>query len=227
MVAAFALGEKNKPLASGIVLGLGMVKFHLFLLWPLVLLVQRRWRMLFGLAGCAVVQLLLAVSVIGWGGLRKYVEFILGLDKYYSPERYVNVGTILVNLGIDNQPLLITLTLAVAGLVLWSARRSDRIWMTFALATAGSLLIGPHVYAYDGAMLLAPSWCAIFMSETPILRLAAATLCTPLPVLANIAGPPFACFTACVLLVFAIGLCIENSNALRRSHLILNERSVS
>jgi hypothetical protein len=97
----------------------------------------------------------------------------------------------------------------VVGVVVWSSRRASQLWMTFALAGAGSLLIGPHAYGYDGTMLLLPAWCAIFLSNMPFLKVAAATICTPLPVLANIAGPPFACFTACVLLVFTIALVLE------------------
>ena len=47
----------------------------------------------------------------------------------------------------------------VIGLVLWSSRRASELWTTFALAGAGSLLIGPHAYGYDGTMLLLPALC--------------------------------------------------------------------
>jgi hypothetical protein len=106
IVGAFALGEKERPFLSGLVLGLGMLKFHLFLLWPLVLVAQRRWRMVLGLAVCCLAQALLLISVIGWAGLPRYANFILRLDAYYSPERYINVGAILMNLPIPYQPLL-------------------------------------------------------------------------------------------------------------------------
>jgi hypothetical protein len=60
-------------------------------------------------------------------------------------------------------------------------------------------------------MLLLPAWFALFRSDTRILRIAAATLCTPLTLLANYFGPPFACFTACVLVVFTLTLCLEST----------------
>jgi Glycosyltransferase family 87 len=221
IVGAFALGERGKPFLCGLVIGLGMVKFHLFLLWPLVLLVQKRWRMILGLATCGLAQLLISVAVIGWSGLQRYADFILHLDRYYSPELYINIGAIFLNLHVAYPPLLVMPTVVVAGLVLWSSRHAGQLWMTFALAGAGSLLVGPHVYGYDGTMLLVPAWCAIFLSGLPVLRLAAATICTPLPVLAAIAGPPAACFTACVLLVFTIALCMENRRDGRAERIVL------
>jgi len=48
LTASYALFRKQKELPAGLVLGLGLLKFHLFLLWPLALAVQKRWRALAG-----------------------------------------------------------------------------------------------------------------------------------------------------------------------------------
>ncbi len=45
VVASFALAEKGRPVA-GAVLSLGLIKFHLFVLWPVLLVVRKKWRML-------------------------------------------------------------------------------------------------------------------------------------------------------------------------------------
>ncbi len=45
VVASYALAEKGRPVA-GAVLSLGLIKFHLFVLWPVLLAVQKKWRML-------------------------------------------------------------------------------------------------------------------------------------------------------------------------------------
>jgi hypothetical protein len=208
LIGAFALGDRDKFFLSGLVLGLGMVKFHLFLLWPFVLLVQKRWRMFSGLMVCCLAQALLSVSLIGWSGLRPYLDFIRHF--YTSPEKGIDIGAILLNLGLSYQPVLVALTILVAGLVLWAARRTGPLWMMFALAIAGSLSIGPHVHYYDGTMILLPAWCVIFLSGLPVSRLAAATICTPLTTIAIILGPPLACFTALLLLAFVIALCLES-----------------
>ena len=213
LCGAFALGEKKRLFLCGLVLGLGLMKFHLFLLWPLVLLVQKRWRILAGFAICGLGQGLLSLAMVGWSGLRGYAEFILHIDRYYAPEGYLDINAILLDTGMSSRPLLIVLTALAAGLVLWRSRRSGPLWITFTLATAGSLLIGPHVYYYDGTMLLLPVWCVIFLSGFRIARLVAATICTPITYMTAVYGPPLACFLALALLGFVAGVCLESEHS--------------
>jgi len=215
LCGAFALGERKRMFLCGLVLGLGLLKFHLFLLWPLVLLVQRRWRMLAGLAVCGLGQGLLSLVIIGWSGLGEYAAFILHLDRYYSPIKNIDLNAILLNAGISSQPFLIVLTALVVGLVLWCSRRTGPLWITFTLATAGSLLIGPHVYTYDGTMLLLPIWCVLSLSRFRVAGLTAATICTPIAAIASSCGPPLAGFMALALFVFVAGVCLES---LRNDH---------
>jgi hypothetical protein len=210
LCGAFVLGEKKRMFLCGLVLGLGLMKFHLFLLWPLVLLIQRRWRMLAGFIVCGLGQGLLSLAVLGWSGLWRYTRFVLHLDRFFSPARYLNINAILINIGISSLPLLIVLTGLVVGMVLWCCRRTSALWMTFTLATAGSLLISPHVYGYDATMLLLPAWCVIFLSGFRIAKLAAATICTPITTFAQISGPPLAGVTALILLVFVVGVCLAS-----------------
>jgi len=217
LCGAFALGEKNRMFLCGLVLGVGLTKFHLFLLWPLVLLIERRWRMLAGFAVCGLGQGLLSLAVLGWSGLWGYAAFILHLGQYYSPEKNIDINAILVNLGTLSRSLLIVLTAAAGGLVLWSSRRRGPLWMTFTLAAAGSLLIGPHVYTYDGTMLLLPFWCVISLSPFRIAKLTAATICTPIAAIASSCGPPLAGFMALALLVFVAGVCLESERSIRLS----------
>jgi len=46
VLGTFALAEREQHFLSGVVLGAGLIKFHLFLLWPVMLLIERRWKML-------------------------------------------------------------------------------------------------------------------------------------------------------------------------------------
>jgi len=217
LCGAFVLGESERTFLCGLVLGLGLTKFHLFLMWPLVLLVQRRWRIFSGFAICGLGQGLLSLAVLGWSGMRGYAKFILHLDQYYSPDKNININAILLNLGMSSGPLLAVLTALVVGLVLWCARRTGRLWMTFTLATAGSLTIAPHVYSYDGTMFLLPALCVIFLSTFRIARLAAATICTPAVLIASIYGPPIQCLMAVALLVFVVAVCLESEPAATHS----------
>jgi hypothetical protein len=219
LCGAFALGEKKRAFLCGLVLGLGLMKFHLFLMWPLVLLVQRRWRILAGFSVCGLGQGLLSLAILGWSGLWGYAGFILHLDRYSSPEKNLDINAILLDTGMSSRPLLVILTTLVVGLVLWCSRGTGPLWLTYTLATAGSLLIGPHVYTYDGTMLLLPIWCVISLSHFRIARLTAATICTPITTIASICGPPFACLMALALLIFAVGVCLESEHFFRRQSL--------
>jgi len=208
LCGALALGEKKRLFLCGLVVGLGLMKFHLFLLWPLVMLVQKRWRMLAGFAICGLGQGLLSLAVMGWSGLRGYAAFILDMNRYYSPEGFLDIDAILLDAGMSSWALRIVLTAVVVGMVLWCSRRTGPLWITFTLATAGSSLIGPHVYYYDGTMLLVPLWCVIFVSHFPIAKLVAATICTPITLFTSTYGPPLACFMALALLVLLAAVCL-------------------
>jgi hypothetical protein len=205
---AFALGEKKRMFLCGLILGLGLTKFHLFLLWPLVMLIQKRWRMLAGFAVCGLGQALLSLAIVGWSGLRGYAAFILDMNRHYSPEAFLDIDAILLDAGLSSGPWRIILTALVIVLVCWHSRRIGPLWMTFTVAIAGSLLIGPHVYYYDGTMLLLPLWCVIVLSHFPIARIVAATICTPLTHVASVYGPPLACFMALALLVLLVAVCL-------------------
>jgi hypothetical protein len=210
LCGAFALGEKNRQFLAGLLLGLGLVKFHLFLVWPLLLLIQRRWRFLAGFTLCGTVQAVVSIAVLGWSGMKAYADFILHLNSYYAPERNINLNTIFLDLRIPSAPWVLLASAAIVALILWCSWKPQPLWVTFALAIGGSLLIGPHAYGYDGAMLLLPFWCVIFRSQFRIAKLTAATICTPITVAASFSGPPFACWMALLLLIFVVAVCLES-----------------
>jgi hypothetical protein len=218
---AFALGKRQRYFLCGLVLGLGLTKFHLYLLWPFVLLFERRWRMLLGFTVSGVIQGLISLAVLGWAGLTGlagesgYLGFILHLNTYYAPRMNIDINAILLNTGLSSQALLIALTALLAAVILWSCRPSNSLGVTFALAISGSLLVAPHTYSYDGAMLLVPVWAIFSQHNSQLLRfrwsrIAAFAVCSPIPVLASFFGRPVEFFLALLLLIFAIAVSIEN-----------------
>src|SRR5260370_24114796 len=54
LIGAYVLCERERQLPAGAALALGMITFHLFLLWTVFLLVQRPWRMLAGFVAVGV-----------------------------------------------------------------------------------------------------------------------------------------------------------------------------
>jgi len=230
VIATYSLSEKGHPLGSGLALGLGLIKFHLFLLWPVALIVQKRWRMLLGSCIALTAELAVSLCLSGPTGLRTYFDLLRNknIERLSpSPELMINVHSLVLNLGISSLVVRACFIALVAVLVIAASRHAP-LWRWIAAASLGSLLIPPHVYGYDAALLLLPLWLAIFCSADRWTRTIAALVATPLPYLANLAGGPWAAAAPLSLLVFLAILCRpgpkENAPAAPRS--VSGENSV-
>jgi hypothetical protein len=208
VLGVFALANRGSHFPSGMILGAGLVKFHLFLLWPLALLMQRRWRMLAGACVAVVAEVLVSLALAGPSGLVKYVALLRLTDLRHlspSPELMINVRGLALNLRIDNITVTGLLTAAAVILTAGACWRAP-LWRAVAAASAGSLLVAPHVYGYDAGLLLASLWLAMFESCARWPRIMAAVLLTPIPFLLGLAGSPWAAATPLALLAFLASL---------------------
>ena len=103
VLGVYALADRERHFLSGMVLGAGLIKFHLFLLWPIMLLIQRRWRMLAGACAAVTLEVLASLALAGPGGIAKYVALLRMTDLRHlspSPELMINVRGLAMNLGI-------------------------------------------------------------------------------------------------------------------------------
>jgi hypothetical protein len=208
LIATYALAEKGNDVASGAALGLGLIKFHLFLLWPLALLIKRRWRMLLGACAAVAAECLLSLWLSGWSGIVEYFQLLRNKNVERlspSPELMIDVHGMALNFGLDNlvfRGLLVGVVILLVAAACWRAP----LWQWMAAVCAGSLLVPPHVYGYDAGLLLLSIWLAIFMSARKWTRIAALLICTPIPFLMNLAGTPWAAATPVALLLFLLSL---------------------
>ena len=60
----YILLTREKNFSSGLVLGLGLMKFHLLLMFPVWMILQKRWRMLAGFAATGAVFLAAALALL-------------------------------------------------------------------------------------------------------------------------------------------------------------------
>ena len=60
--------------------------------------------------------------------------------------------------------LLVGVVILLVAAACWRAP----LWQWIAAASAGSLLVAPHVYGYDAGLLLLSIWLAIFMSTEQV-----------------------------------------------------------
>ncbi|MGH9664642.1 MAG: glycosyltransferase 87 family protein, partial [Bryobacteraceae bacterium] len=207
LILSYELARRDRPFASGAAIAAMLVKFHLVLLWPVALVLQRRWKMLAGFCAMAAAGILASVALGGFAGARTYIALLRDKNLSHlspSPELMVSLDGLMANLGIHALWIHAVIVAAVV-LAFSAAVLSTPLWRLFCLAPAASLLVAPHVYGYDAALLLLSVWLAIFYSRRPLSRVAATLLSTPIPFGFALAGKPWAIVSsACLLAVFLI-----------------------
>jgi Glycosyltransferase family 87 len=216
---SYVLLTREKSFASGLVLGLGLMKFHLLLMFPVWMVLQKRWRMLAGFAATGAAFLVASLLVIGPSGLAAYVDILLhGQTELigHSPETMANIYSVPANFGAyfgkDWKVLDAPLAVLVIGIALCGLRRATA-WRAIAIAGTASLLISPHAFGYDAAMLLLPVWLVIENATRKISRYAALILAAPVTFFFTLANPPLECIPALALLAFLIAMVTDRSPA--------------
>jgi hypothetical protein len=198
-VLSYALYERELPFWAGFALGCGMLKPHLMLLFPVVMLVQQRWRMLFGFALAGLLEAGASLTLGGLEGAKTYVAFLQKQEGHLTPnpEHMINVHGLMVGLGLDSAVIRWVLVVAVVGAVLGIARRQEW-WQGLVAAQVGSALVAPHVFMYDSTIVVLPALLMFFL-EGRLTRAAAAVFFTPIPYLIQMVGIPWTIAPSLVL----------------------------
>lgn len=181
----------SRPFLAGAVLGLCTLKFHLFLLVPVFLMAQRRWRIMAGASVTTGAILAGCFAVAGGNWLPAYARFVM--QGRTNPD--VRAMASLYGL-LDGLPHGLAWEAAgavlAAGAVWWVAARTS-FSLGLSAALVGSLLTSHHAYHGDTLILLP---CLLTLAaELPRLsvRLPCVLLLSPLPFLVTpvvpLAGP--------------------------------------
>ena len=208
LCAWYVLDERRRDFAAGLVLGLTLMKFHLVLLIPLMLIAQKRWQMLAGFATTGAVLVGSAFAVLGVQGFSSYADYLLHGNTELlgnAPDAMINIYAVLVNFGISSRACNALLALAISAAVLLGVRRAPG-WRAISIAATGSLLISPHVFAYDAAMLLLPIWLVIANAAQKPERWAALALAMPVTFFFVAVPPPWRAIPALTLVAFLAAL---------------------
>jgi len=218
LIASYRLAETGMELSGGAVLGLLLVKFHLAPLWPLALILQRRWKMLAGFVATGAAAAAVSLAMIGVDGVRTYAALLQNRDLARlspSPEFMISLQGLAANLGITSVLAYAAALTAIVALFLATVWRAP-LWRMYAACTAASLLLAPHVYGYDAAMLLLGLWLAMFHAGLSPTRVVALWLFTPLPFSLTLAGKPWAAVSSLSLLAM-LGALAGEAGLLRRT----------
>ena len=154
VVIALALRhmKRGSETAAGLVFSLCAVKFHLFLLVPLLVLSQKRWRFLGGLSVGAAILAVASFTVGGWNWPAQYLNLIRTPGINPAAISMPNLHGLVYRLP-HHAIWQAAGTLAVA-LIVWHACRKTSFEYGIAAAMTGGVLVAPHDYLADCALVL-------------------------------------------------------------------------
>jgi hypothetical protein len=210
LIASYALSERGRPVASGLVLGALLFKFHLILLWPLGLAMRRQWKMLSGFVAAGASLAAVSVAMVGIPGLRAYLALLQNptLENLSpSPEYMISIPALLANLNVGSMSVPIAITGLVIAVWGWTIRAAPLEGMYTATSVACLLLVG-HVYGYDASLLLLGIWLTLYLSDGRRARIGAMLVAMPFAFCFGPAGKPWGAVASLSLMAFLALLAI-------------------
>jgi len=178
LAASLRAWSGQRRLLAGLILSLCLIKFHLFLLLPLLFLGRREWRVAAGFFSGLVFWLIVSfASLRDWP--RSYLALIL--DPAVSPGsgHMPNLHGLTAALP-GGGVMEVLLSLAVIALV-WRVIRGANFTVAWAATLLGSMLLTRHVYLQDCAILVGPLVTILRSATHPLARNSAFVLLLPLP----------------------------------------------
>jgi hypothetical protein len=183
LTGVLLLANRGRDVAAGLLLALCTTKPHLFLLVPVALVAQRRWRLLVSAAAgtLGLLAISTAVAGLGWPSQLIAIVKVLGQDAGLD----VPLRPSVFQLGVNSATIAAAVLLAIAlCAAIWRARTLEA---GVAAAILGSILIAPHTSVYDLPLLL------IALPALPLGRYSRwlrIVLLTPLPYWGLLRGSP-------------------------------------
>lgn len=198
--ASLLLSERGKDYEAGVLLSLCAIKPHLFLLWPVAVLLHRKWRVLAGAAAGGAVLLALSYIAGGPDWPAQYLELLRNPELHPGGTHMPNIHGMLLSLGFASPRLEVAVSILVAALTVAAMIRVGRYDAAAVLSLTGGLLIGFHGYTQDVALMLLVFAVLIPITTSKAVRLLAAfALLPPLSLLLLTGAPLSTALPACLI----------------------------
>lgn len=156
--ASFVLMRNHEEFLSGLMLGVGCLKFPLVLGFLAIMLLRRRWKFTAGAALGGLFVAAVSLLMVGWRGLLQYPSMLRraagGPDVAYTYAMANVRGLMWLLSGREVSAWIIA---PVSGLLLVCAAISWKDTETgFSIAVIASMLTAYHIHGYDFTLLLLP-----------------------------------------------------------------------
>lgn len=195
VTACYLQAKAGKDERAGMLLALGLFKFHLVLPVLACFCLNRQWRVLKGFAISAAGVAALSVAMVGTRGIQDYIELLRNLSRpplslYTRPELMPNLrGLLSLSLGAGS-PLIPVAVLAFS-LVFFLAvvrllpgeKRGESFDLFFAAATILSYLVSFNTYEHDMALMfpgILLSFHVVMKTPSTVWKLGYCVLAAPL-----------------------------------------------
>jgi hypothetical protein len=199
--------RRGKPFSAGLWFSLCAIKFHLFALIPLVLILRKQWRVLAGGATGGAAFTALSFLAAGWDWPARYLELLRNPVLHPSPERSANIRGLVWPLAGESLWLQAILSLAAVALVVWAVRKAPDLESALAYGITGGILVSYHCYLQDTLLLLLVFAIVVRASTDAPLRAAAALMVAPPLAICLLMGPPYSAALPAAGIVFLALAC--------------------
>jgi len=162
LTLAWLAFDGHRPIAAGVAVGLLAMKPQFGLVFAVVLLAAGNWRVVFGVMLSVASQLGLVVMTMGSQALVRYAETLQQLRSVQeqlepSPYRMHSLRVLTDQLpgGVATVMWLAMVALiVVVALMVW--RSNAPLSLRFSSMVIGTVLVSPHLFVYDAAVLVIP-----------------------------------------------------------------------
>jgi len=173
LLGAYHCLKAGRQFWAGVLLGLCLIKFHLFLLLPLMIFHKRLWRTLLGISCVGFIAFAASYIAGGPHWVEHYRSALQDgrMDPY--PWNMVNLKGLFYN-----HPAWLITSIAVIVLLSWYVIYKGSLEVSLAALLVGGVLINPHTTIADGTLIL-PVFLMARRAPLPILRALAIFALTP------------------------------------------------
>jgi hypothetical protein len=206
LVAGTVLLVADRRFVAGLLFSLLLLKPQTIWLLPVALLVVGEWRVVVGIAAGAVCLAGGSLWLVGPGGIGQWLTLLASAGPAVATSN--GLPGVIASVGGNGAGFAAAVVLGLLACVwmFWQRRTlTGRPFQVVALGIAASLLLAPHVYAYDLIMAVVP--LIVIAQRDLAAALAAAVLLNAAHLVDTffiISGPHVAALALCVIVTLVI-----------------------